>query len=114
MAYDIGARVGIDGEKEFRDSIRAIDGQLKTFAAQMQAVTAEFEDNAQSEDALTQKNKVLRESISTVEKQLDVLSKQTARQKQRALELADALERAKKEFGENSEQAGKAQNAYNK
>ena len=33
MAYDIGARVGIDGEKEFRDSIRAIDGQLKTFAA---------------------------------------------------------------------------------
>lgn len=114
MAYDLGVELGIDGEKEFRDSIRAIDGQLKTFAAQMQAVTAEFEDNAQSEEALTQKNKVLRESISTVEKQLDVLSKQTARQKQRALELADALEKAKKEFGENSEEAGNAQNAYNK
>ena len=114
MAYDLGVQLGIDGEKEFRDSIRAIDGQLKTFAAQMQAVTAEFEDNAQSEEALTQKNKVLRESISTVEKQLDVLSKQTARQKQRALELADALEKAKKEFGENSEEAGNAQNAYNK
>lgn len=114
MAYDLGVELGIDGEKEFRDSIRAIDGQLKTFAAQMQAVTAEFEDNAQSEEALTQKNKVLRESISTVEKQLDVLSKQTARQKQRALELAEALEKAKKEFGENSDEAGKAQNAYNK
>ena len=114
MDYDLGVQLGIDGEKEFRDSIRAIDGQLKTFAAQMQAVTAEFEDNAQSEEALTQKNKVLRESISTVEKQLDVLSKQTARQKQRALELADALEKAKKEFGENSEEAGNAQNAYNK
>ena len=69
MAYDLGVQLGIDGEKEFRDSIRAIDGQLKTFAAQMQAVTAEFEDNAQSEEALTQKNKVLRESISTVDKQ---------------------------------------------
>ena len=114
MAYDLGVQLGIDGEKEFRDSIRAIDGQLKTFAAQMQAVTAEFEDNAQSEEALTKKNKVLRESISTVEKQLDVLYKQSARQKQAAMELADALEKAKKEFGENSEEAGKAQNAYNK
>ena len=114
MAYDLGVQLGIDGEKEFRDSIRAIDGQLKTFAAQMQAVTAEFEDNAQSEEALTKKNKVLRESISTVEKQLDVLYKQSARQKQAAMELADALEKAKKEFGENSDEAGKAQNAYNK
>lgn len=114
MATQIGPQIGILGEKEFRASITAINGQLKSLGNEMKAVTAEFAGNESSMEALTAKSNVLRKSIEANENQMKVLSAQYDTQKSKLADLAAELERAKKEFGETSTEAAKAQNAYNR
>lgn len=113
-ANDIGPRIGIDGEKQFRDSISAINAQMRALSNEMKAVTAEFAQNASSEESLTAKNNVLAQSIDAAKNKLSTLDSQLDRQRGKLNELAQALEQAKTEFGENSQQAAAAQNAYNR
>ena len=42
MAYDIGPRIGIKGEKEFNNSIKSINNSLKECGSEMNALTAKF------------------------------------------------------------------------
>lgn len=114
MANDIGPKIGIDGEAEFRSSISAINAQMKSLAAEMKAVTAEFASNAKSEEALTARNEVLGRSVEAAKSKLNTLDGQLDRQKGKLDELAQELERAAAEYGENSTQAAAAQNAYNR
>ena len=46
MAVDIGPKIGIDGEKEFRQELANINQQLRTLGSEMKAVTSAFTDNA--------------------------------------------------------------------
>lgn len=86
---------------------------MRALGNEMKAVTAEFAQNASSEEALTQKNNVLAKSATEAKKGLAVLDSQLDRQRSKLNDLAQALDRAKTEFGENSTEAGRAQNAYN-
>lgn len=112
-ANDIGPRIGIDGEAEFKKSIAAVNAQMKALGAEMKAVTAEFAANAQSEEALTAKNEVLGRSVQAAKDKLSVLDGQLDRQKQKLAALAAELDRVIAAEGENSAAAAKAQNAYN-
>lgn len=112
-ANDIGPRIGIDGEAEFKKSIAAVNAQMKALGAEMKAVTAEFAANAQSEEALAAKNDVLSRSVKTAKNGLAVLDGQLDRQKQKLAALAAELDRVIAAEGENSAAAAKAQNAYN-
>lgn len=114
MAADIGAIIGIDGEKAFRDSLGAINSQMKALGSEMKAVVAGFAGMEDSEEAISAKTDVLGRSIEASTQKLDLLQKQSDRAKTKLETLSDELEKAKKEFGENSEQALKAQNAYNR
>lgn len=114
MSVDIGARVGIDGEKGFRDSLSAINSEIKTLNSEMKSVVTAFTGMEESEEAVTAKTEVLQKSMEVSAKKIELLEKQSARAKAKLSTLSDELETAKKEFGENSEQALKAQNAYNR
>ena len=59
MGYDIGPKIGIQGEKEFRNQINQINNSLKEYGSEMNALTAKFSDNAKSQEALVAKTKVL-------------------------------------------------------
>ena len=37
MANDIGIRIGVDGEKEFKTALSAINAQLKNLSSEMKA-----------------------------------------------------------------------------
>lgn len=50
MAVSIGPRLGIDGEKEYRDSINQIIQQAKTLGSEMKLVTASFDENTEAEE----------------------------------------------------------------
>lgn len=113
MASDVGVRLGVDGEKAFKDSLKAVNSQIKALGAEMTSVTASFLDNASSQQALAAKNTVLNKSIEMTKSKIGVLNKEIARQKEYLDALGEALDKASAEFGENSEQALKAQNAYN-
>ena len=114
MAADIGPKIGIDGEKEFKDALKACQAQLKTLGSEMKAVTAEFQDNASSMEALSAKSSVLNKSIAANDEQMRVLTAQYDRQRSSLDNLAAELEAVKQEYGETSKEVGAAQNAYNR
>ena len=85
MAVNIGPRIGIDGEVEFRREINNIIQQSKTLASEMKAVTSAFDKNEKSQEAVSAKSKVLNKQIDT--------------QRQRVEKLSEGLAASAKEFG---------------
>lgn len=100
MATNIGPKIGIDGEAEFRKQLNLINTQLTTLGTEMKKVTSEFGENSNSQDALIAKNKVLTASIEKQEKQLEAVS--------------EALKAAKEKFGDNSTEVQKWQQVVNR
>ncbi len=113
MAYDIGPRIGIKGETEFNNQIEKINNQIKSCGAEMKKLSSEFEDNANSQEALIAKNKNLQKELDLQEQKVKVLQSQYDKYKAKTNELAEALQKAKTEFGENSKEASKAEKAFN-
>ena len=112
-AYDIGPRVGIDGEKAFNASIAAIKSNVKNLGSEMKLLTAQFGDNNKSMEALSAKNEVLRKTITQTEQQLELQNKKYNEQVRVLANLEGALNKATAEYGEQSAQTIKAQNAFN-
>ena len=90
MAYDIGPKIGIEGEAEYKKAITSINKDLSVLGSEMKKVTAQFSGNADSMQALTAKQ--------------DVYNKQADEQRKKIEAITQALERSKSEFGENSDQ----------
>ena len=84
MAVDIGPKIGIDGEKEFRESLRAMGQQLKTLGTEMKAVTSAFDVDNDSQKKLAS--------------QYDILSRQLEVQQQRIAEIQKALDYARQNY----------------
>ena len=63
MGYDIGPKIGVDGEAEFRAQLNQITSIVKTLGTEMQVVASRFDKQQDSEEALTAKNKVLTKEI---------------------------------------------------
>lgn len=114
MATDIGARIGIDGEKSFRDSLSAVNAQLKNLGSEMKAVVSSFTGMEDSEESLTAQGKVLERSIQASADKISLLVGQSERAKAKLDQLARELDDATRSFGANSTEAIRAQNAYNK
>lgn len=75
MSVDIGPRIGIDGEAEFRKNLNNINQQLKTLGSEMKAVTSAFTDSDDAQAALTAQAGVLTRQIETQEAKLAELRK---------------------------------------
>ena len=73
MAVDIGPRIGIDGEKEFRQNLANINQQLRTLGSEMQAVTSQFDANDRSQEALAAQTNVLNRQIDAQQQKLQQL-----------------------------------------
>ncbi len=114
MAYDIGPRIGIDGEAEFNRQIKSINNALRECGSEMKALSSEFEDNANSQDALIAKNKNLQKELDLQRQKMNLLQGQYDKQVQKLNELAQAYQKAKTENGEMSSEASKAETAFNK
>lgn len=93
MGYNIGPKIGIEGESEFRNQIKKINAEYKTLEAETRAVTAAFEKNGDEQGKLEATTKQL-------EKQID-------KQKQKMSLLEDALQKATEKFGEESTEANR-------
>lgn len=114
MANDtVGIRLGVEGEKAFKDSIKAVNAQIKSLGAEMEAVTASFLKNSNSQEALAAKNAVLGRSIESQSTRMDLLNKEIERQKGALADLGTALDKASSKYGAQSDAAANAQNAYN-
>lgn len=88
MAKDIGPRIGIEGESQYRKEIENIIQQAKTLDSEMRAVASAFDEEADAQ----KKNKAVTEQVN---KQIEV-------QKERIKLLQDMVQRAADATGENS------------
>lgn len=88
MARDIGPKIGIDGEAQYRKEIEQIIQQAKTLDAEMKAVASAFDDEGES----LKKNKAITEQTN----------KQIETQKERIKLLQQMVARSAEATGENS------------
>ncbi len=99
MGVDIGPKIGIDGEAEFRKQINQLTQQIKTFGSELGVAASEMDSNKKSAEGLTKQNTILNKSISVQEQKLD--------------ELKRGLQEAADKFGENDAKTLKWQQAVN-
>lgn len=99
MAVSIGPRLGIDGEKEYRDSINQIIQQAKTLGSEMKLVTASFDENTEAEEKAQRTAEVLNKQIDVQKKRVDALN--------------GMLEKSADLYGENDIKTLKWQEAVN-
>lgn len=99
MATNIGPKIGIDGEKQYRDEINRIIQQAKTLDSEMKAVTSSFDKNTSAEEKATATGKVY--------------DAQLENQRLRVEKLREMVERSAEATGENSTQTLKWQEALN-
>ena len=71
----IGASLAIDGEREFKKAVSDISKDMTVLSSEMKKVTAEFDDNAYSMEALTAKSAVYNKQIEAQKDRIDVLKK---------------------------------------
>lgn len=89
--YNIGPKIGIEGEKEFRAQITRINSEYRSMDSYLKALDKSMAQNGRSQEALAAKSNVLRQQIGLEE--------------QRYKELSRALEGAAAAYGENSQEA---------
>lgn len=112
MGVDIGPKISIEGEKQFKESIRAINSQIKANDAELKKLSVEYDKNNSAVDNLSRRQKVLNDSLNANQQKVKALSAEYDRQKTKLSGLETALETARKENGENSREAAAAETAY--
>lgn len=100
MAYDIGPRIGIDGEREYREQIKNINQQMKTLDSQLQLTASEFNKEASAQEKADAKTKTL--------------TKQIELQEQKLREQTAQMEKSREKTGENSTETQKYKEIVNK
>ena len=93
MAVNIGPRIGIDGEREYRDAIKNIIQQQKTLNAEMKQTAEAFSKSGRSYD--------------TSKTHIEQLTKQIDLQKEKVKSLSDMYEKSAAKTGESSTQTQK-------
>lgn len=73
MSVNINTNFTLSGEKEYREKIGLINQGIKVLNAEMKLSKTQFEENADSIDALTAKNDILERTISTQEDKIKTL-----------------------------------------
>ena len=80
----IKTEIAVDGEQEYKKACKEIDASLKAIASEMKVVSATFEGNADSIEAMTAKQ--------------DVLNKRLEEQKKKVAEAEAALKTLKRKL----------------
>lgn len=82
----VGARVEIDGEKEYKQAIQSLSDGSKTLASEMRKLQAEYKGNTESTEYLTKAG--------------ELLERQLLQQQDKVKKLQEAVSHAAREYGE--------------
>ena len=106
-----------EGEKEYKEALKSIDNGMKVLQSESKKLAAQFEDNADSAEALNAKNKNLDESVLNLKDKLELqeewlkkvgaaygeADERTMRMKKAVNDTETALIKAEKELKNNTE-----------
>nr|UVX90183.1 MAG: hypothetical protein [Bacteriophage sp.] len=79
MAVNIGPKIGVDGEAEYRRQIKQIIQQSKTLESQMKLVASQFTATTSAEEKNTKTAAVLTEQIKAQRNMIKLLAEQTGK-----------------------------------
>jgi len=87
VADNFGLKIGIEGEKQFKNALREINQSFRVLGSEMKLVSSQFDKNDKSIQAITARN-------SQLNKEIDA-------QREKVATLEKALANAAASFGEN-------------
>lgn len=87
MADNFGLKIGVEGEKEFKNALRDINQSFKVLGSEMKLVESQLDKNDKSVESITARNQVLNKEIDAQKDKISTLEK--------------ALANASTSFGEN-------------
>lgn len=111
MAYKIGARIAIEGEKEFRQQIASINGEYKTLQAQTKALSAEYDTNGDKQGKLRMKTEQLSREIANRRAAQTALEGMVAKAKQTDALYEQELEQLRAKLAEAKKAAAEMEEA---
>lgn len=117
MAVNIGPKIGIDGEKQFRSEMQNIIQQGKTLSAEMDKVSSAFKNADDSEkdyskvtEKLNEQVKNQRELVEKMRKAVDESAKKTGENSTQTLKWKEQLAKAEKGLDDLEKEARDAAN----
>ena len=91
-------RLGISGEKEYKEACKDINKNLALLNSEMKLVTAEYKDNANSIEALKAKQEILQKTYDEQAKKVEAAKKVLQEYQNAENQNADAIQKAQKEL----------------
>ena len=73
MSDNFGFRIGIEGEKQFKNALRDINQSFKVLGSEMNLVTSQFDRQDKSLQAMTARNNVLNKEIDAQRNKVSIL-----------------------------------------
>lgn len=104
---EIGAKIGVDGDKEFRDSLKKIVQESKTLASEMALVTSRFTSTTTAEEKNAKVSEVLTKQIAKQQDKVKLLAAHIA-------DASQSEDKASVATLKYQEQLNKAEAALNK
>ncbi len=99
MAVNIGPKIGVDGEAEYRKQMNNIIQQAKTLSSEMKTLTSSFNSTTSAEQKAASQKAVLTKQIETQKERVELLTK--------------GLQECAQKYGENDTRTLKWQQAVN-
>ncbi len=87
MADNFGLKIGVEGEKEFKNALRDINQSFKVLGSEMKLIESQFDRQDKSIEAVTARNQLLNKEMDAQRDKIKALEK--------------ALDNAATSFGEN-------------
>lgn len=96
----ISTRLAVDGEAEYKKAMASVNSELKTLSTEMKLTEAQYKGQANTLDALTAKDKVLREEL--------------AQQEEKVRALEEAVADANEAYGDNDKRTDQWRQSLNR
>lgn len=114
MAVQAGIRIGVDGEREYRQALQNINQQTKELNSEMKLLESSFTSETSEMEKASAKSALLEKQIANQATKVDTLTDKYNREQSELSRLKAEMERATAEYGANSKEAEQATTAYNK
>ena len=75
---DFGLKIGIEGERQFKNALREINQSFRVLGSEMKLVSSEFDRNDKSIKAITARNNQLNKEIDAQKDKISTLEKALA------------------------------------
>ena len=109
---DINIKLKLDGEADYRRSLKECNSELKNMQSALKLVDVEAQGNANTMENLQRKVDALNKVYDSAAEKQKKVEEALKNARQNQAQMLKQLDEAKAKYGENSEQVNKAQKAY--